>query len=56
MIGSTKTRTGLTIRAELDEAEYPTGFKVSDAQLEEVNLKKANFHGDWNYSIRPRAK
>jgi hypothetical protein len=54
LIGHTKTRTGLTIHAELDENAYPTGIKVSDAELAAVRIKRAKFHGDWNYTISPR--
>jgi len=54
LIGNTKTRTGLTIQAALDENMYPTGIKVSDEELATVRLKRDKFHGDWNYTIRPR--
>jgi Rhodopirellula transposase DDE domain len=54
LIGSTKTRTGLQVRAELDTNSYPIGIKVSDDELAAVNIKQANFHGDWNYTISPR--
>jgi Rhodopirellula transposase DDE domain len=54
LIGNTKTRTGLTIQAALDENMYPTGIKVSDEALAAVRLKRDKFHGDWNYTIRPR--
>lgn len=54
LIGSTKTRTGLRIQAELDTNSYPTGIKVSDEELAAVNIKRAKFHGDWNYTISPR--
>jgi hypothetical protein len=53
LIASTTTRTGLTIHAELDNGHYPTGIKVSDEELAAVNLKRADFHGDWNYVIMP---
>ena len=53
LIGSTRTRTGLTIRAALDTTAYPTGVKVSDEDLSKVNLSRASFHGEWNYSIAP---
>ena len=53
LIGSTTTRTGLTVRAELDSNHYPTGIKVSDQELQNVNLTPAVFHGEWNYSISP---
>ena len=55
LIGNTKTRTGLTITAELDENTYPTGIKISAAELAAIRLKPDTFHGDWNYTILPRA-
>jgi hypothetical protein len=51
LIGSTTTRTGLTINAELDTNHYEKGIHVSDEELEMVNLTKAKFHGEWNYTI-----
>ena len=53
LIANTTTRAGLTIRAEPDTATYPTGTKVSDADLAAVNLKRHKFHGDWNYTLLP---
>ena len=53
LIANTTTRAGLTIRAELDTATYPTGTKVSDEDLAAVNLKRHKFHGDWNYTLLP---
>ena len=53
LIGSTRTRNGLMIQAELDTASYPKGVKVSDVDLGKVNLTRASFHGEWNYSIAP---
>ena len=54
LIGSTKTQTGLSVYAWLDEKDYPKGKKISDAELASVNLKPHRFHGEWNYEIRPR--
>jgi hypothetical protein len=54
LIGHTTTRTGLAIRSELDEGNYPTGRKVSDEQMEGLSIKRDKFHGEWNYSIIPR--
>jgi len=51
LIGSTTTQGGLTINAELDTNLYPKGIRVSDEELEMVNLTKASFHGEWNYAI-----
>ena len=53
LIGSTTTRNGLTIQAELDTATYPIGVKVSDEALSQINLTPASFHGEWNYVIAP---
>jgi hypothetical protein len=53
LIGSTTTTTGLTIQAELDEGEYPTGIKVTDEELAGVRIKRNKFHGEWNYTILP---
>jgi len=54
LIGGTKTRAGLRIRAALDENQYETGIKVTDEEFEAVRLKKDKFHGEWNYTISPR--
>jgi len=53
LIASTTTRTGLTVHCELDENSYPTGRKVTDKELAAVNIKRDDFHGEWNYSIYP---
>jgi len=53
LIGSTKTRTGLHIKAELDTNSYPTKIKVTDEELAAVRIKRAQFHGNWNYTILP---
>ncbi len=53
LIASTTTRTGLTVHCELDDNIYPTGQKVTDKQLAAVNIKRDDFHGEWNYSIHP---
>ncbi|WP_156971104.1 ISAzo13 family transposase [Beijerinckia mobilis] len=53
LIAATTTKAGLTVRCELDPHPYPAGIKVSDAELKTVNLIRHDFHGDWNYTIRP---
>jgi hypothetical protein len=53
LIGSTTTKTGLRVKAELDTNRYATGVKVSDADLAAVKMKKDTFHGEWNYTIVP---
>ena len=55
LIASTTTRTGLTVRCELDTRDYPKGIKVSDAEMMALNIKGDAFHPEWNYTISPRA-
>jgi hypothetical protein len=55
LIAATTTRTGLTVRCELDQNIYPAGIKVSDAEIEAVNISRHDFHGEWNYTISPKA-
>ena len=52
LIANTQTKTGLQIQAELDTARYPTGIKITDAELEVLRLEKAAFHGEWNYALK----
>ena len=52
LIANTKTKSGLTVRAELDTNSYPKGVVVTDAELAAVGVEPNEFHGDWNYSIR----
>ena len=55
LIAATTTNTGLKVRRQLDPNSYPTGIKVSDAELQAVNLFRHDFHGEWNYTISPKA-
>jgi hypothetical protein len=54
LIANTTTASGLTVRAALDTNEYETGIEISDEELAKVKLTPAKFHGEWNYTIRPR--
>ena len=54
LIAATTTDAGLTVRAELDRNKYPKGVKVSNAQFDAINITRHDFHGDWNYTIKPR--
>ena len=56
LIANTTTKAGLRLQAELDEGTYPTGIKVSDQEFAAVNLKRAQFHGEWNYTLLPTRK
>jgi transposase len=54
LIASTTTRTGLTVKCQLDTNKYPKGIKVSDKELRQVNVVRDEFHGEWNYAILPQ--
>jgi Rhodopirellula transposase DDE domain len=54
-IAATTTRTGLRVRAELDDSPYETGVKVSDRQMDALPLTRHDWHSDWNYTLRPEA-
>ena len=53
LISATTTKTGLKIHAEHDAGTYPTGAKVTDAELVAVGMTAHEFHGEWNYEIIP---
>jgi hypothetical protein len=55
LIGATRTRAGLAVRAELDRGSYPLGVKVSDRELAAVPLQRHDWHGEWNYTVLPAA-
>jgi len=55
LISRTTTAKGLKVTCRLDRRKYPTGRKVSDEEMERVNLERNKFHGDWNYIIRPNS-
>lgn len=52
LIASTTTKAGLKVKARLDENQYQTGVKITDEQMDKVNLIKNDFHGEWNYTIK----
>ena len=54
LIGHTTTKSGLTIRSQLDENHYPTGQPVIERQMNSLSLKRDGFHGEWNYTLLPR--
>jgi len=55
LIGATTSTAGLKVYARLDGASYERGVKVSDTELAAVNLARDDFHGEWNYVIKPRS-
>jgi hypothetical protein len=54
LISRTTTITGLKVSCRLDRRRYPIGRKVSDTEWATINLLRDDFHGDWNYTVRPR--
>ena len=53
LIADTKTDTGLHIEACVDENSYEKGIKISDEEMENINIEIDDFHGEWNYTISP---
>tara|TARA_B100001245_G_scaffold127921_1_gene94372 strand:- start:27 stop:1238 length:1212 start_codon:yes stop_codon:yes gene_type:complete len=56
LIGATSTEAGLRVRTEVDPGLYPTGVTVTDEQMAALNLERHPFHGEWNYTIRPKGR
>jgi transposase len=54
LIAATTSKAGLTVRCELDRNIYPAGVKVSDEDLDAIEMFRHEFHGEWNYTISPR--
>jgi hypothetical protein len=55
LISATTTKTGLTVRCEIDQNTYPKGVSVSDAEMAALNITRHDFHGEWNYTIKPNS-
>ncbi|MEU6072003.1 ISAzo13 family transposase [Streptomyces sp. NPDC047082] len=53
-IAATTTRTGLRVSAALDTNIYPTGARISEAEMAALPLTRHAFHGDWNYALHPQ--
>jgi hypothetical protein len=56
LVAGTSTATGLTVRAEWDQGDYPTGTKISDSELAALPITPDQWHGEWNYHIAPPKK
>ena len=52
-IRTTKTSAGLKIRAALNKKNYQKGKKVSNKEMEEIDLRRYTLRPNWNYSISP---
>jgi hypothetical protein len=53
LIASTTTKAGLAVRCQLDVSDYPTKIKITEQEKNSIPLVRHDFHGDWNYNIRP---
>jgi hypothetical protein len=53
LIGATTTEAGPKVLCELDQNRYPKGITVSDAEMAALNIQRADFRGEWNYTISP---
>jgi len=53
LIAGTTTRRGLKVHAEIDRNSYPAGTKVADDEMSKINIRRDEFHGEWNYEISP---
>lgn len=56
LIKATRNQAGLFVDASIDENVYETGIKVTDEEMDALNIVRDDFHGDWNYELRPRQK
>src|SRR5713101_1101627 len=54
LIASTTTDTGLKVQCEIDPNTYPASVKVTDAEMDAIDIYRHDFHGDWNYTIKPQ--
>ena len=54
LIANTRTKAGLTVACRLDANSYEKGMKVTDNEMAPLNIRPADFHGEWNYTISPR--
>jgi hypothetical protein len=53
LIGAVKTKSGLKVTAREELNAYEKGIKVTDREIQEVNISRHEFHGEWNYTIAP---
>ena len=53
LISSTRTNTGLEVKAVLDENEYETGREICDDEFSALSVHGDEFHPEWNYTIKP---
>ena len=54
LIGETRTKTGLKVKAILDTNQYETGVELSKKDMDQLHLTRHRTHPDWNYTLSPR--
>jgi hypothetical protein len=54
LIGETRTQTGLRPNCVFNTKDYPTGTKITPAQMRELDLVKHPLLPHWNYTLFPR--
>ncbi len=54
LIAATTTSSGLKIKCEVDPTEYQTGVKISDEEMAQLNIIPNDWHGEWNYTVKPQ--
>ena len=55
LIGATKTKSGLSVKAVLDTNDYATGDKVTKMQMDALRIRQHKTHPAWNYTLEPRS-
>ncbi len=55
LVAATTTENGLEVCCELDESTYEKGRKASNAEMATINIQPHEFHGEWNYTVHPKA-
>ena len=56
LIAATTTSKGLKVKCMLDKNEYPKGIKITKEEVEELEIIRDEFHGEWNYIFKPKNK
>jgi len=54
LIGATRTKSGLKVKAVLDTNVYETGVAVSATQMNDLTIRRHRTHPEWNYTLSPR--
>jgi hypothetical protein len=56
LLSHTTTTKGLTVTAVIDKNSYPTKIKISDEEMQQLSIVRHEFHGDWNYTVKPQTQ